>query len=74
MKFYKPPLAYTKVTGEKAAVENAGREKKVIEVAKVKDPVCGMELDPAEAKFSMEMGGETYYFCSSDCHEKFMKK
>ena len=36
-----------------------------------KDPVCGMSVDPATEKFSAEHAGETYYFCSSKCHEKF---
>ena len=38
----------------------------------VKDPVCGMSIDPATAKFSAEHAGETYYFCSVKCHDKFV--
>ena len=38
----------------------------------VKDPVCGMSVDPATAKFSAEHAGETYYFCSAKCHDKFV--
>jgi Cu+-exporting ATPase len=37
----------------------------------VKDPVCGMSVEPATAKHRVEYGGETYYFCSAGCHEKF---
>ncbi len=37
----------------------------------VKDPVCGMNVDPATAKFSAEHDGETYYFCSQACETKF---
>jgi Cu+-exporting ATPase len=38
----------------------------------LKDPVCGMSVEPATAKHRAEYGGETYYFCSAGCHEKFI--
>ena len=37
---------------------------------KEKDPVCGMEVDPATAE-SSELEGQTYYFCSSRCKNSF---
>jgi Cu+-exporting ATPase len=40
--------------------------------ALVKDPVCGMAVDPATAKHKAEHGGTTYYFCSTGCHDKFV--
>jgi len=39
--------------------------------AKVKDPVCGMEVDPATAKQHAQHAGKTYYFCCGGCLEKF---
>lgn len=36
----------------------------------VKDPVCGMYLDPRLA-IRDEMKG-TYYFCSEQCRDQFM--
>ncbi|RPJ78202.1 MAG: YHS domain-containing protein [Acidobacteria bacterium] len=39
----------------------------------VKDPVCGMKIDPAKAKGKTEHKGKTYYFCSDDCKTKFEK-
>ncbi len=36
-----------------------------------KDPVCGMNVDPATAKHRHEHEGETYYFCCNGCREKF---
>jgi Cu+-exporting ATPase len=39
---------------------------------KVKDPVCGMTVDPQTAKHRAEALGATYYFCSSKCREKFV--
>jgi Cu+-exporting ATPase len=40
-------------------------------VAKVKDPVCGMTVDPATAKHKAEHAGATYYFCCAGCRTKF---
>ena len=37
----------------------------------VKDPVCGMDVDPKSSKYSMEYGGNAYYFCSEQCLNKF---
>lgn len=37
----------------------------------VKDPVCGMEVDPARAAGSSEYQGKTYYFCSAHCKAAF---
>jgi len=36
-----------------------------------KDPVCGMDVDPATVQHKSEHEGKTYYFCSSDCKRKF---
>jgi P-type Cu+ transporter len=38
---------------------------------KVKDPVCGMNVNPATAKYRLEHRGTTYYFCCAHCREKF---
>ena len=37
----------------------------------VKDPVCGMDVEPASAAGQTEHKGHTYYFCGSQCKEKF---
>ena len=37
------------------------------------DPVCGMEVDETNA-LSAERDGETFYFCSQSCREKFLGK
>jgi len=38
----------------------------------VKDPVCGMDVDPATAKHHAKHSGADYYFCSAGCHTKFV--
>jgi Cu+-exporting ATPase len=37
----------------------------------VRDPVCGMTVDPHTAKHRHDHLGHTYYFCSSGCRAKF---
>ena len=37
----------------------------------VKDPVCGMDVNPATAKHQTDHAGTTYYFCSAGCRAKF---
>ncbi|MDF1499704.1 MAG: heavy metal translocating P-type ATPase [Anaerolineales bacterium] len=37
----------------------------------MKDPVCGMTIDPAKAAATRRVKGQTYYFCSDTCVEKF---
>jgi P-type Cu+ transporter len=39
----------------------------------VRDPVCGMEINPADAAASAQHDGQTYHFCSLGCHEAFVK-
>ncbi|HXP76128.1 MAG TPA: heavy metal translocating P-type ATPase [Stellaceae bacterium] len=37
----------------------------------VRDPVCGMTVDPAMAKHRVEHGGVVYHFCGAGCAAKF---
>lgn len=37
----------------------------------VKDPVCGMSVNPATAAATREYNGVTYYFCNPGCADKF---
>lgn len=39
--------------------------------SKVKDPVCGMTVDPATSKHHFAHHGETFHFCSAGCRTKF---
>ena len=38
---------------------------------KVKDPVCGMTVDPASTDHHLNLGDATYHFCSAKCLDKF---
>ena len=37
----------------------------------VKDPVCGMEIDPKDAAATSDYEGATHYFCAIACKERF---
>src|SRR3989338_887335 len=37
----------------------------------VKDPVCGMEVEPESANPRLVRAGKTYYFCSAKCRDAF---
>ncbi|HLA47636.1 MAG: copper-translocating P-type ATPase [Nitrospinae bacterium RIFCSPLOWO2_02_FULL_39_110] len=37
----------------------------------VKDPVCGMDVDPKKAEVTSIYKGETIYFCNPRCRERF---
>lgn len=37
----------------------------------VKDPICGMEIDPKTAFATREHMGQTFYFCSKNCVDQF---
>jgi len=47
--------------------ESTSRQK----VGVVKDPVCGMDVDPATSKHRAEHDGLAYYFCSGHCRTRF---
>jgi P-type Cu+ transporter len=36
-----------------------------------RDPVCGMNVNPANAKYTYEHAEKNYYFCCAACVEKF---
>lgn len=38
---------------------------------KILDPVCGMTVDPQNARGTVEHQGKTFYFCSPRCVERF---
>ena len=72
LRVYQPPSlpvgSMSPTTGaQRVLVEVA----QVESVAKVTDPVCGMEIDPETAAASRKHEGVTYYFCSEVCSNRF---
>jgi Cu+-exporting ATPase len=52
-------------------IEDGGRASYRQEVAMERDPVCGMQVDPAKAAGKSDFNGKTYYFCSKTCKARF---
>ena len=40
----------------------------------IKDPVCGMTVNPQHAAASVRYKGQTYYFCSQMCKTLFERE
>lgn len=38
---------------------------------KIKDPVCGMELERKDAEATHEYRDRRFFFCSEECRQKF---
>lgn len=50
---------------ENQITDDEGAKNRVI------DPVCGMSVDPDAGKATQHFQGETFYFCSDRCKDKF---
>lgn len=40
----------------------------------IKDPICGMTVDPRTAAFRVPYRGQTYFFCSQMCRMMFIRE
>ena len=49
------------------------KEADMINGERVKDPICGMEVDPSKAAHRVEHEGRTYHFCGAGCADRFRK-
>jgi len=49
--------------------DHSAKDKNVSDV--IRDPVCGMTVDPDAGKPTADHDGHTYYFCSDSCRQKF---
>jgi P-type Cu+ transporter len=43
-----------------------------VDAGRVVDPVCGMEVDPANAAATATVDGTTHHFCSTGCRDHFL--
>ena len=72
--FDKNPEAYIQKDVPGPQLMTLSPKKEVKEEATVrtaKDPVCSMTVDPETARFRHEYNGQTYFFCSEHCLNKF---
>jgi len=62
---------------EKARPESSSRPGLAVHASQVKDPACGMMIDPAKAVSAgntLDREGATYYFCSERCKQNFTRE
>ena len=53
------------------AIQKPGVKK---ETDSAMDPICGMSVNKAKAKYTSEHEGSTYYFCCAGCKQTFEKE
>ena len=68
---YEPPEVAQAVAAAPVTIEAAPVTPTTDEPVAVKDPVCGMNVDPQKAAGKVEHNGTTYHFCSKGCVAKF---
>lgn len=61
---------YNSYTSQNEHQSHSQNIKNNTEINTVKDPVCGMYISKEDA-IKRQINGQTYYFCSESCAEKF---
>lgn len=62
---------------EKAAPQSNSKPGLAVHSGQVKDPACGMMIDPDKAlsaRNTLNLDGATYYFCSERCKQDFTRQ
>ncbi len=73
LRHWRPPAIDTsKVPAASEPSIETGADNTPQNAARVIDPVCGMDIDPAGAAVTAEHAGETFHFCSQHCHDAFV--
>lgn len=54
-----------------ATVQSSGTTATAQQPATAIDPVCGMSVDTATARYTSDYQGQTYYFCAPGCKRAF---
>lgn len=53
--------------------ENNEHEVSNNQMGTVKDPICGMDVNP-DTVINQTVNGRTYYFCSESCRKEFIER
>ncbi|HET9610904.1 MAG TPA: HAD-IC family P-type ATPase, partial [Acidimicrobiales bacterium] len=70
-RFAAPPLPATSTPRPVEPLVETGEQHPTGEPASVTDPVCGMQIGPADAAAILDHQGRTYHFCSTGCRDTF---
>ena len=71
--FFAGYLLYKLITGEKKHKVKEDITKRIKAGEMVKDPVCNTYVS-INSDIRVKDGDKTYYFCSYECRDKFLKK
>ncbi len=63
--------AATKSAGQYIDLESSKTTTATMQASQAVDPICGMTVDIATAKYMSSIDDTTYYFCCSGCKERF---
>ncbi|CAE7364110.1 actP1 [Symbiodinium sp. KB8] len=66
------PINITDIGDTIEPVVETGHHDEHTDTALVTDPVCGMQINPADAAATLTRDGTTYYFSSTHCHDAFV--
>jgi len=66
-----PPAAEPAAAGHD---HSAGTHRLIAPSVEAIDPVCGMTVEIASARYTSQYGGQTYYFCAAGCKRSFEKE
>ncbi|RDS79135.1 heavy metal translocating P-type ATPase [Dyella monticola] len=64
------PVRYAQAAPVLTTMHHVPRDRH--EDGKVKDPVCGMTVDPAVSPHHAEHHGQTHHFCAAACRHRFL--
>jgi Cu+-exporting ATPase len=72
-KFAADPQHYVGASAAKDAPHSCCQHAAPVKsVSTVKDPVCGMTIDPVTAAATADHEGQSFYFCCPHCRQKFL--
>jgi YHS domain-containing protein len=60
-------------SGLRAQYAGDGSPDDALQERKMKDPVCGMDVQEVPQAIQMTYRGKTYYFCSPGCKRSFQQ-
>jgi P-type Cu+ transporter len=68
---WQPPRVAGAEPGAVEPVVEVGGEHDTTVLPPARDPICGMDVDPARAAATLTHDGQAYHFCSTGCRDRF---
>jgi len=71
LRTFRPPAMKDSATGSVEVDVRVPEPSEEETMTTVRDPVCGMDIDPGSAAGTVDHAGTTYHFCSQGCVDRF---